>query len=96
VTTVEASQLAEPFEAIMALAGRAKQPVETKKRPDGRVLGQSPLFEDQSSDDDIMVRSADCYWNQFYASLRLMHGKLTNLGLVDANGAVIYQDRVND
>ena len=55
-TTVEASELAEPFGAIMALAGRGKEAAaNTKKRPEGRNLGQSPLFEGQGSDDDIMV-----------------------------------------
>lgn len=38
-----------------------------------------------------MVRQVDSRWNHFEADLRLMHSKLTQLGLAFVNDQVIYR-----
>ena len=35
-----------------------------------------------SCDDNTLVRSLDCYWNQFVPSLYLLHDKLAKLGVL--------------
>jgi hypothetical protein len=39
-----------------------------------------------------MVRSLDCYWNQFVPSLYMIHGKLADLGVAIVDGEVSYRD----
>ena len=41
----------------------------------------------------FLVRSLDCYWNQFEASLCVMYGKLERLDFVMIAGEVVYIPR---